>query len=100
MTPPRWRSRFRSGAPASGAALAILIAAGVAAIPRDAAAQACCVGTGLVTPGRLRTFENRALGMQMRARSAEFKSYDAEHEIVPSMRDDVVQWLTRATDEH
>jgi hypothetical protein len=29
-----------------------------------------------------------------------FKLYDAQHEIVPKMRDDVVQWLTRATDEH
>ena len=37
---------------------------------------------------------------KMRARSVQFKSYDAEHEIVPSMREDVVQWLTRAADEH
>jgi hypothetical protein len=39
------------------------------ALPRDAAAQACCVGTGLLTPARLRTFEDMAAGMQMRARS-------------------------------
>ena len=51
MTRPRWHSRFRSAL-----AVAIVIAAGVAAFPRDAVAQACCVGTGLVTPGRLRTF--------------------------------------------
>jgi hypothetical protein len=73
MTRPRRHSRSPSGAPTSGAAravaVAIVIGAGVAALPRDAVAQACCVGTGLVTPGRLRTFENRALGMQMRARS-------------------------------
>ena len=60
MTRPRRRSRFRSGAPALAApAVALAIAAGVAALPRAAAAQACCVGTGLVTPGRLRTFEDR-----------------------------------------
>jgi len=41
----------------------------VAAHPCPARAQACCVGTGLVTPARLRTFESRAVGVQMRARS-------------------------------
>ena len=73
MTRPRWRSRSRSGARASGSARALLTAlavvAGAAALPRAAAAQACCVGTGLVTPARLRTFEDRAVGVQMRARS-------------------------------
>ena len=49
------------------------------------------------TPERVKDYEKQ---LQMRAHSVEFKSYDAEHEIVPSMRDDVVQWLTRATDEH
>jgi hypothetical protein len=48
---------------------ALALAAGVTACPRTAAAQACCVGTGLVTPARLRTFEDRAVGVQMRARS-------------------------------
>ena len=38
--------------------------------------------------------------LKQRARSVVFKLYDAQHEIVPKMRDDVVQWLTRATDEH
>jgi predicted esterase len=38
--------------------------------------------------------------LQSRARSVEFRSYDAGHEIVPEMRSDVVQWLTRAADEH
>jgi phospholipase/carboxylesterase len=38
--------------------------------------------------------------LKTRARSVLFKSYDAAHEIVPEMREDVVQWLTRATDEH
>jgi len=37
--------------------------------------------------------------LQARARSVEFKSYDAAHEIVPRMRKDVVQWLKRANDE-
>jgi hypothetical protein len=63
MTRRRRLSRFRS------ALAALAIAAGVAALPRAAATQACCVGTGLVTPARLRTFEDRAIGMQMRARS-------------------------------
>jgi phospholipase/carboxylesterase len=38
--------------------------------------------------------------LKMRARSVVFKSYDAPHEIVPEMREDVVQWLTRAANEH
>ena len=48
-------------------------------------------------PERVHDYE-RQLGT--RARSVVFKSYDAAHEIVPEMREDVVQWLTRATDEH
>lgn len=43
------------------------------------------------TPERVKDYEKQ---LQMRARSVEFKSYDAGHEIIPSMRDDVVQWLT------
>src|SRR5262245_43301956 len=72
MTPPRHRSRSRSGSIAAAtpaAAIAIAIAAGVIAFPRAAAAQACCVGTGLLTPARLRTFEGGVVGFQMRARS-------------------------------
>src|SRR5262245_37562773 len=68
MTRRRRLSRFRDRLPAVIAG-ALVVAAGVAARPRPAAAQTCCVGTGLVTPGRLRTFEDRAVGMQMRARS-------------------------------
>ena len=68
MTRPRRHSRFRDRLPVVVGA-AFVIAAGVASRPRTAAAQACCVGTGLVTPARLRTFEDRAVGMQMRARS-------------------------------
>src|SRR6478752_7535654 len=68
MTRRRRRSRFRDRvALAVGCALAL--AAGLTARPRTAAAQACCVGSGLVTPARLRTFEYRAVGVQMRARS-------------------------------
>jgi len=48
-------------------------------------------------PERVKDYEKH---LRMRARSVEFKSYDAEHEIVPTMREDVVQWLTRAADEH
>jgi predicted esterase len=43
-------------------------------------------------PERVRDYERQ---LQTRARSVEFKSYDATHEIVPEMRTDVVQWLSR-----
>jgi len=70
MTRRRRPSKFRSGARAiAPVAVAIAVAGGLAALPRVAAAQSCCVGTGLLTPARLRTFEDHALGMQMRARS-------------------------------
>lgn len=46
------------------------------------------------------TVERYEEQLKKRARSVVFKLYDAQHEIVPKMRDDVVQWLTRATDEH
>lgn len=48
-------------------------------------------------PERIKDYENQ---LRRRARSVVFQSYDAPHEIVPRMREDVVQWLTRATDEH
>ena len=48
-------------------------------------------------PERIRDYERQ---LRTRARSVVFKSYDATHEIVPEMREDVVQWLARATDEH
>ena len=47
-------------------------------------------------PERVRDYETQ---LKTRARSVEFKSYDAAHEIVPEMRSSVVQWLARATDE-
>ena len=68
MTRRRRPSRFRDRA-AAVAVVALALAAGLTARPRTAAAQACCVGTGLVTPARLRTFEDHAVGVQMRARS-------------------------------
>ncbi|HKG45995.1 MAG TPA: dienelactone hydrolase family protein [Pyrinomonadaceae bacterium] len=46
---------------------------------------------------RVRDYERR---LKTRARSVQFKSYDATHEIVPEMRVDVVQWLTKTVDEH
>ena len=49
------------------------------------------------SPERVQDYEKQ---LQTRARSVVFKSYDAGHEIVPEMRSDVVQWLTRAADEH
>jgi phospholipase/carboxylesterase len=41
-------------------------------------------------PERVRDYERQ---LKTRARSVEFKSYDAAHEIIPEMRGDVVQWL-------
>src|SRR3954465_6486842 len=67
MTRRRRPSRSRERA-AAVAVVALALAAGLTARPRTAAAQACCVGTGLVTPARLRTFEDHAVGVQMRAR--------------------------------
>ena len=43
------------------------------------------------SPERVRDYERQ---LKTRARSVQFKSYDATHEIVPEMRSDVVQWLT------
>lgn len=46
---------------------------------------------------RVKDYERQ---LKTRARSVVFKSYDGAHEIVPEMRPDVVQWLTRAANEH
>lgn len=48
-------------------------------------------------PERVRDYEQQ---LKTRARSVQFRSYDATHEIVPEMRSDVVQWLTQTVDEH
>jgi phospholipase/carboxylesterase len=48
-------------------------------------------------PERVQDYERQ---LQTRARSVRFKTYDAAHEIVPEMRADVVQWLTRIANEH
>ena len=45
------------------------------------------------SPERVRDYERQ---LNTRARSVEFKSYNAAHEIIPEMRPDVVEWL----DEH
>ncbi len=45
--------------------------------PSRAGAQACCAGTGTVTPGRLGLHEDALLGMQLRA-ATELGSFDAE----------------------
>ncbi|MGH7280314.1 MAG: hypothetical protein ACRELY_02235 [Polyangiaceae bacterium] len=44
--------------------------------PRDAAAQACCAGTGAVTPGRLALHEWALVGAQVKF-ADEFGSFDA-----------------------
>ena len=43
-------------------------------------------------PERVQNYENQ---LKTRARSVVFKSYDAAHEIVPEMREDVAHWLDR-----
>lgn len=48
------------------------------------------------SPERVQDYERQ---LMTRARSVQFKSYDAAHEIVPEMRPDVVQWLTQTADE-
>ena len=48
-------------------------------------------------PERVQNYERQ---LKTRARSVVFKTYDGAHEIVPEMRPDVVQWLTRNLDEH
>ena len=48
-------------------------------------------------PEKVKDYERQ---LQTRSRSVLFKSYDAAHEIVPEMRPDVVQWLTKIADEH
>ena len=47
-------------------------------------------------PERVKDYERQ---LRTRASSVHFKSYDAAHEFVPEMRQDVVQWLTRIADE-
>ncbi|HSE31488.1 MAG TPA: dienelactone hydrolase family protein [Pyrinomonadaceae bacterium] len=43
-------------------------------------------------PTRVAPYESQ---LRMRAEDVEFRSYDAAHEIVPEMRDDVQEWLTK-----
>jgi predicted esterase len=43
------------------------------------------------SPERVHDYERQ---LKTRARSVTFKSYDTGHEIVPEMRNDVVQWLS------
>jgi len=47
-------------------------------------------------PERVQDYERQ---LKTRARSVQFKTYDATHEIVPEMRPDVVQWLAQTIDE-
>ena len=46
------------------------------------------------TPERVRDYEER---LNLRAQNVTFKSYDAAHEIVPVMRDDIRRWLGKGT---
>jgi phospholipase/carboxylesterase len=42
-------------------------------------------------PSRVADYEDR---LKLRAQSVEFKSYDAAHEMVPMMREDISEWLS------
>ncbi|HEV7744623.1 MAG TPA: dienelactone hydrolase family protein [Pyrinomonadaceae bacterium] len=44
------------------------------------------------TPSRVADYEER---LRLRASDLEFKRYDAAHEMVPAMRDDIKTWLTK-----
>lgn len=44
------------------------------------------------SPSRVADYEER---LKLRARSVEFKSYDAAHEMVPVMREDIKSWLKK-----
>ena len=44
------------------------------------------------TPARIGDYEER---LRLRAANVEFKSYDAAHEMVPAMRDDLRAWLEK-----
>jgi len=83
MTPPRRWSRSLELA-GRGLALAGALAA---LAPAAAHAQACCVGTGLVTPARLRVFEDYGVGMQTRVRSV-MGSFDTRGSYVGSRAGD------------
>ena len=61
----------------------MIILVAVWTAPRDALAQACCVGTGLVTPARLRVFEDYGAGVQTHVRSV-MGSFDAGGNYVAS----------------
>jgi phospholipase/carboxylesterase len=43
-------------------------------------------------PARVADYAER---LRLRAQNVDFKSYDAEHEMVPSMREDINAWLAR-----
>jgi phospholipase/carboxylesterase len=43
-------------------------------------------------PARVSDYEAR---LKLRAQNVEFKNYDAAHEIVPTMRDDIMTWLQK-----
>lgn len=64
-------------------ALGTLLLAAVSAAPRGARAQACCAGTGAVTPARLSLHEDAAFGVQLRAATL-VGSHSAAAEYVPA----------------
>jgi predicted esterase len=43
-------------------------------------------------PARASDYEAR---LKLRSQNVQFKSYDAAHEIVPAMRDDIREWLKK-----
>ncbi len=63
MTPPRRRSTFRR----RRLGPAFVIFAVVSAIAKHASAQACCAGSGALTPGRLALHEDALVGLELHA---------------------------------
>jgi hypothetical protein len=59
----------RGFAPGGAPIPALMLMLACLLVPVAAHAQACCVGTGLVTPARLRVFEDYGVGVQTRVRS-------------------------------
>ena len=61
------RARCASSPPFATGALAILAAMGLLSISTRADAQACCAGSGALTPGRLTMHDSALAGVQLRA---------------------------------
>jgi hypothetical protein len=68
--------RRRSSTSGRAALAGLAVALAVAILPQRAAAQACCAGSGAVTPGRLAMHEDALVAVQARAAHV-FGSFDS-----------------------